>query len=138
MRTLIIKLPVEIRGQLDLKFKLEVHNDAPEKFCERFPPILGSGHNDCSFQTALQALLESTNRRIADDATDLEKDSQCFNVWLLLLILSSSNTAFFFFLFEMAWIKCCSSGSRPTTVEGTKRESTLMAGELDLGVVLET
>jgi hypothetical protein len=50
-------LPVEIRGQLDSKFKLEVHNDAPEKFCERFPPILGSGHKNCSFQTALQVSL---------------------------------------------------------------------------------
>jgi hypothetical protein len=55
----IVVVPVEIKGQLDSKFKLEVHNDAPEKFCERFPPILGSGHKDCSFQTALQAATRS-------------------------------------------------------------------------------
>jgi hypothetical protein len=34
-------------------FNLKVHNGAPEKFFDRFPPILGSGHRRCSVQTAI-------------------------------------------------------------------------------------
>jgi hypothetical protein len=48
------------RGQLDLKFKLEVHNDAPEKFCERFPPILGSGHKIAAFKRLCRPFLDQT------------------------------------------------------------------------------
>jgi hypothetical protein len=46
---------MELKEELDSKFKLEVHNDEPEKFCERFPPMLGSGQKRCSVQVALQA-----------------------------------------------------------------------------------